>query len=76
MAFIIPTQVDITYACVLYHLAEHRGSISAEHGMGFKKASHLHYSKPPAAIRVMQAMRTLLDPHNILNPYKTIPFTQ
>jgi len=41
--------------------------------MGFKKAQYIHYSKPPAAVKVMQTVKTLLDPQAILNPYKTIP---
>nr|XP_025843480.1 D-2-hydroxyglutarate dehydrogenase, mitochondrial isoform X1 [Vulpes vulpes]XP_025843481.1 D-2-hydroxyglutarate dehydrogenase, mitochondrial isoform X1 [Vulpes vulpes] len=53
--------------------AGHRGSVSAEHGLGFKKKDALHYSKPPAALRLMQQLKALLDPKGILNPYKTLP---
>ncbi|XP_070278721.1 D-2-hydroxyglutarate dehydrogenase, mitochondrial [Myotis yumanensis] len=53
--------------------AGQRGSISAEHGVGFKKQSVLGYSKPPEALRLMQQLKTLLDPKGILNPYKTLP---
>nr|XP_055156204.1 D-2-hydroxyglutarate dehydrogenase, mitochondrial isoform X2 [Nyctereutes procyonoides] len=53
--------------------ARQRGSVSAEHGLGFKKKDALHYSKPPAALRLMQQLKALLDPKGILNPYKTLP---
>ncbi|XP_051046809.1 D-2-hydroxyglutarate dehydrogenase, mitochondrial isoform X2 [Phodopus roborovskii] len=53
--------------------AEQRGSVSAEHGLGFKKKNVLHYSKPPEAVRLMQQLKGLLDPKGILNPYKTLP---
>lgn len=53
--------------------AGQRGSVSAEHGVGFKKRGALGYSKPPEALRLMQQLKTLLDPKGILNPYKTLP---
>ncbi|XP_069321471.1 D-2-hydroxyglutarate dehydrogenase, mitochondrial isoform X1 [Eulemur rufifrons] len=53
--------------------AAHRGSVSAEHGVGFKKRDALGYSKPPAALRLMCQLKALLDPKGILNPYKTLP---
>ncbi|KAM8790354.1 D-2-hydroxyglutarate dehydrogenase, mitochondrial isoform 2-T4 [Rhynchonycteris naso] len=53
--------------------AGQQGSVSAEHGVGFKKRSVLGYSKPPEALQLMQQLKTLLDPKGILNPYKTLP---
>ncbi|XP_057619004.1 D-2-hydroxyglutarate dehydrogenase, mitochondrial isoform X2 [Chionomys nivalis] len=53
--------------------AEQRGSVSAEHGIGFKKKNVLGYSKPPVAVKMMQQLKVLLDPKGILNPYKTLP---
>lgn len=53
--------------------ASQQGSVSAEHGVGFKKRDVLGYSKPPEALRLMQQLKTLLDPKGILNPYKTLP---
>lgn len=50
-----------------------RGSISAEHGIGFKKRDVLGYSKRPEAIALMQKLKQLFDPNAILNPYKTVP---
>lgn len=53
--------------------AGQRGSVSAEHGLGFRKKDVLGYSKPPAAVLLMQQLKGLLDPKGILNPYKTLP---
>ncbi|XP_064577094.1 D-2-hydroxyglutarate dehydrogenase, mitochondrial isoform X4 [Zonotrichia leucophrys gambelii] len=49
------------------------GSISAEHGLGFKKRHFIHYSKPHEAVLLMQQFKAMLDPKGILNPYKTLP---
>lgn len=32
-------------------IAEHKGSVSAEHGIGFMKPHALHYSKSAEAVR-------------------------
>ncbi|XP_004637503.1 D-2-hydroxyglutarate dehydrogenase, mitochondrial [Octodon degus] len=53
--------------------AAHRGSVSAEHGLGFKKKDVLGYSKTPAAVQLMGQLKALLDPKGLLNPYKTLP---
>ncbi|XP_027658142.2 D-2-hydroxyglutarate dehydrogenase, mitochondrial isoform X1 [Falco rusticolus] len=53
--------------------ARHKGSISAEHGLGFKKKQYIHYSKSNEAIFLMQRFKAMLDPKGILNPYKTLP---
>ncbi|KAM8953170.1 D-2-hydroxyglutarate dehydrogenase, mitochondrial [Pelodytes ibericus] len=55
--------------------AQHLGSISAEHGLGFKKRDHIHYSKSKEAVHLMQKIKDMLDPKGIMNPYKTIPST-
>ena len=57
------------YDCV----AEHKGSISAEHGLGFKKRNFIYHSKTESAVRVMSQMKRVMDPNNILNPYKLLP---
>lgn len=53
--------------------AKHRGSISAEHGLGLKKRNYIYYSKPSQAVALMGRIKALLDPKGILNPYKTLP---
>ncbi|CAG0914616.1 unnamed protein product [Notodromas monacha] len=49
------------------------GSISAEHGIGFKKRNYLYYSKNPAFVHMMAETKRTLDPNGILNPYKVLP---
>jgi FAD/FMN-containing dehydrogenase len=49
------------------------GSISAEHGIGFKKTKYLHYSKSTESIDMMKNLKKSFDPNGILNPYKVIP---
>jgi len=49
-----------------------RGSISAEHGVGFKKRDVLGYSKAPEAIELMATLKKTMDPKGILNPYKLV----
>jgi len=53
--------------------SEQKGSISAEHGMGFKKRNYMHFSKCPAAIQSMHQIKQVFDPHMIMNPYKVLP---
>ncbi|XP_071999287.1 D-2-hydroxyglutarate dehydrogenase, mitochondrial isoform X1 [Engystomops pustulosus] len=55
--------------------SKHNGSISAEHGLGFKKRNHIFYSKSAGAVHIMQQLKHMLDPKGIMNPYKTIPST-
>ncbi|KAK0603564.1 hypothetical protein LWI29_006294 [Acer saccharum] len=53
--------------------SEHKGSISAEHGLGLMKANKIFYSKSPETVQVMGSIKKLLDPNGILNPYKVLP---
>lgn len=53
--------------------SKHRGSISAEHGLGLMKAEKIHYSKSSETVGVMASIKKLLDPKGILNPYKVLP---
>ncbi|UYV82982.1 D2HGDH [Cordylochernes scorpioides] len=50
--------------------SKNRGSISAEHGLGFKKRNHIHFSKSPECVDLMKKWKNLMDPNGILNPYK------
>lgn len=49
-----------------------RGSVSAEHGIGILKQKYLKYSKTDEALAVMKDLKQMMDPNNILNPYKII----
>jgi len=49
------------------------GSFSAEHGIGTSKLASMRRRKNPAALQAMRAIKTALDPNNILNPGKLLP---
>eukprot|EP00927_Polykrikos_kofoidii_P053003 TRINITY_DN470_c0_g1_i3.p1 TRINITY_DN470_c0_g1~~TRINITY_DN470_c0_g1_i3.p1 ORF type:complete len:516 (+),score=61.33 TRINITY_DN470_c0_g1_i3:36-1550(+) len=65
--------VDLLEPWVQEQTAQRGGSISAEHGLGFKKRDQIFYSKSKDVVRQMQLIKSAFDPHGILNPYKTIP---
>lgn len=46
------------------------GTVSGEHGIGFSKAKYLRLEVGKGAMGMMQAIKTALDPANILNPGK------
>ncbi len=48
----------------------HRGSISAEHGIGLLKKDGLGYTRSPSEIALMRQLKSVLDPKGILNPGK------
>ncbi|KIJ53409.1 hypothetical protein M422DRAFT_222738 [Sphaerobolus stellatus SS14] len=50
----------------------HRGSISAEHGLGLQKTAHIGYSQGELNVEIMRKIKQLLDPKNICNPYKFV----
>ncbi len=54
---------------IVYRIvAEAKGSISAEHGIGLQKRPYLKLSRGPEEIAVMRAIKQALDPKGILNP--------
>ncbi|MCA9679357.1 MAG: FAD-binding oxidoreductase [Kofleriaceae bacterium] len=50
----------------------HRGSVSAEHGIGLLKREWLGYSRSPDEIAMMRAIKAALDPRGLLNPGKVL----
>ncbi|MDB5555866.1 MAG: FAD-linked oxidase [Rhizobium sp.] len=58
---------------VYQHVRQHQGSISAEHGIGTLKRDYLPYSRSPEELELMRRIKTVLDPHWILNPGKVLP---
>lgn len=57
---------------IFEYISSLRGSISAEHGIGFKKTKYLHLSRTPSEIELMQQLKLTMDPKGILNPYKVL----
>ncbi len=51
----------------------HRGSISAEHGIGQLKRAALARHKGAVELEVMRAIKRALDPRGIMNPGKLLP---
>ena len=49
-------------------VARHRGSFSAEHGIGRLKRDELARRADPAKLSAMRAIKAALDPHGIMNP--------
>jgi D-lactate dehydrogenase (cytochrome) len=48
------------------------GSISAEHGLGRMKVDENRRFKPGVEIEMMQGVKRMLDPRNIMNPGKVV----
>lgn len=65
--------LNLIEPCVYEWTANHRGSISAEHGLGLKKANYIHLSQSSSSVSLMKGLKQLLDPKGILNPYKVLP---
>lgn len=58
-------------AAVYGVLAEFAGTtVSAEHGIGVEKRSHLGDTRSPAVIAAMKTVKAVLDPRGSLNPSK------
>jgi FAD/FMN-containing dehydrogenase len=53
-------------------VAQHRGSISAEHGIGQSKVGELERYENPAALDLMRALKRAIDPQGIMNPGKVL----
>lgn len=49
-----------------------RGSMSAEHGMGFLKSKYLSLNNTDGAVRLMKNVKRIFDPNGIMNPYKVL----
>jgi FAD/FMN-containing dehydrogenase len=53
-------------------VATHGGSISAEHGIGVLKRDELPHYKDATALALMRAVKSALDPQNLLNPGRVL----
>ncbi|XP_011643622.1 D-2-hydroxyglutarate dehydrogenase, mitochondrial [Pogonomyrmex barbatus] len=62
---------------IFEYVSQCRGSISAEHGIGFKKTKYLHMNRSSSEIEMMYNLKKMMDPNGILNPYKVLkPITE
>ena len=59
-------------AIVYGAVAEHGGSISAEHGIGALKRDELPHYKDATALKLMRAVKAALDPRGLLNPGRVL----
>jgi len=50
------------------------GSFSAEHGVGQLKLGEMTHYKSPVEIELMRTLKRALDPLNLMNPGKVVPF--
>jgi FAD/FMN-containing dehydrogenase len=55
-------------------LADFKGSISAEHGIGLTKKDDLHFTRSKNEVMWMKQMKRVWDPKGILNPGKIFNF--
>lgn len=51
---------------------KYNGSVSAEHGVGMTKKPYVQYTRSPAEIAYMKAVKQVFDPNNVMNPGKLI----
>lgn len=62
--------VDLT---VFETVQRFNGSISAEHGIGTMKRDYIGFTRTPAELALMKAIKQTMDPAHILNPGKMLP---
>jgi len=65
-------QADAVHEIVYRHIAEFKGSISAEHGIGQVKRKRLAQTKDAVALDLMRTIKKALDPDGRLNPGKVL----
>ncbi len=59
-------------AIVYGAVAEHGGSISAEHGIGVLKRDELPHYKDAVALALMRKVKAALDPQRLMNPGRVL----
>lgn len=66
-------EVEKTLEPFVYEwIKEKKGSISAEHGLGFQKKNYIGYSKTDVEIQLIKDIKNHYDPNGIMNPYKYV----
>ena len=67
---VLAKQIEtIVYDSVL----KRSGSVSAEHGIGQSKKEYLRQIKDDNVLNIMKQIKTMFDPHGIMNPNKYLP---
>jgi FAD/FMN-containing dehydrogenase len=67
------TQYQTSIARIVYDsVHRHRGSISAEHGLGQLKIDEAMHYKQPVEVQLMRTLKAALDPLNLMNAGKVI----
>jgi FAD/FMN-containing dehydrogenase len=51
-------------------LKQHKGSVSAEHGIGLLKRHALHFTRSESELEIMRGIKKTFDPNGLLNPGK------
>uniref|UniRef100_A0A7E4V8E2 D-2-hydroxyglutarate dehydrogenase, mitochondrial n=1 Tax=Panagrellus redivivus TaxID=6233 RepID=A0A7E4V8E2_PANRE len=64
---------DRIYPFLYEWVANHGGSISAEHGIGRLKKPYAHLGKESTELELNTRLKHFFDPRGILNPYKFFP---
>jgi FAD/FMN-containing dehydrogenase len=64
--------IDIINSIVYSPLKKHKGSLSAEHGVGLHKKKYLQTSRSEEEIKLMEQIKIMFDPKNILNPGRIV----
>ncbi len=68
---LIASQTDVNR--VVHDSVDHfGGSISAEHGLGAMKRDEIRRYKSPVEMRLMESIKSALDPLNLMNPGKVV----
>jgi FAD/FMN-containing dehydrogenase len=70
---ILPEGKEFHDSHVFKEVARHKGSISAEHGVGLHKPNYLHLQKSEGILEIYRSLKRVFDPNGIMNPYKVIP---
>lgn len=66
-------EVEKTLEPFIYEfISSKKGSVSAEHGLGFQKKNYIGYSKSTKEIEMIKDLKQHYDPNGILNPYKYV----
>jgi FAD/FMN-containing dehydrogenase len=70
-AFLAQYQAQLNHI-VYESVQRHRGTFSAEHGVGQLKIDEATHYKSPVEIGLMRAIKTALDPLGLMNPGKVL----